>query len=92
MWHGDDSVWCDMPWADAFGCHLFHGGINIIHSKADVIDANTGVEENLLEILRDRLDQFEGQTVSVEKGKSGVSWQLKEGMMRMSSSCKSNRR
>ena len=77
MRHGDDSVWCDMPRADAFGCHLFHCGINIIHSEADVIDADARVEKDILEMLRDGLDQFEGQTVGVEEGKSGVSRQLK---------------
>jgi len=77
MRHGDEAIRCHMPWADAFGCHLFHGGINIIHGETDVIDANARVEENILEMLRDRLDQFEGQTVGVKKGKSSVSSQLK---------------
>ena len=60
MRHGDDAIRCHMPWADAFGCHLFHGGINIIHGEADVIDADARIKENLLEMLRDGLDQFEG--------------------------------
>ena len=77
MRHGDDAVRRHMPRADALGCHLTHSGFNIIHGEADVIDANARVEENILEMLRDRLDQFEGQAVSVEKGKSSVSSQLK---------------
>ena len=77
MWHGDDSVWCDMPWTDAFRCHLVHGSFYIIYGKTDVIDADARVEKDILEMLRDGLDQFEGQTVSVEKGKSSVSRQLK---------------
>ena len=77
MRHGDDAVWCHMPRADAFGCHLIYSRFNIIYSKADVIDANARVEENILEMFRDRLNQFEGQTVGVEKGKSSVSSQLK---------------
>ncbi len=92
MRHGDDAVRRDMPWMDAFRCHVIHGGFDIIYSEADVIDADARVEEDIFEMLRDGLDQFEGQTVGVEKGKSSVSRQLKGGMMRMSSSCKSNRR
>ena len=77
MRHGDDAVGCHMPWADAFGCHLLHCRFNIIYGKTDVIDADARVEENILEIFRDGLDQFEGQTVGVEKGKSSVSGQVK---------------
>ena len=77
MRHGDDAVRCDMPWVDAFGCHLVYSRFNIIYSKADVIDANARVEENILEMFGDRLDQLEGQTISVEKGKSSVRNQLK---------------
>ena len=60
MRHGYDSVGGDMPRMDAFGCHLIYGGFNIIHSKTDVIDSDTRVEENILEMLRDGLDQFDG--------------------------------
>ena len=77
MRHADDAVRCHMPWANAFGCHLIYCGFNIIHSEADVINANARIKENILEMLRDRLDQFEGQTIRVEKGKSSVSSQLK---------------
>ena len=66
-----------MPWTDAFGCHLIHSAFDIIYSEANVIDADARVEKNILEMLRDRLDQFEGQTISMEKGKSSVSRQLK---------------
>ena len=66
-----------MPWTDAFRCHVIYSGFDIIYSEANVIDANTRVKENIFEMLRDGLDQFEGQTVSVEKGKSSVSGQLK---------------
>ena len=77
MRHGEDAVWRHMPWVDSFGCHLVHSGFDIVDSKADVVDADARVEENIFEMLRDRLDQFEGQTVSVEKSKSSVSGQVK---------------
>ena len=77
MRHGDNAVRRYMSGADAFDRHLIHSGFNIVHGEADVIDANARVEENILEMLRDRLDQFEGQTVGVEEGEAGISDQLK---------------
>lgn len=77
MRHGDDSIWSDMPWTDAFRCHLIYSGFDIIYSEANVIDADARVEKDIFEMLRDGLDQFEGQTVGVEKGKSSISRQLK---------------
>jgi hypothetical protein len=77
MRHGYDSVGRDVPRADAFFCHVFYSFFNVIHCKTDVVDANARIQENILEMLRDRLDQFEGQTVRVEKGKSSVSGQVK---------------